>query len=96
MKNNSLKKEDISKAIKEKLGFSLNFSKNIINDLLLIFSEIIKNEKLVIKNIGTIKTLNKKSRLGRNPKTKEPYIISERKSLSYTPSKILKDQLDKL
>ena len=96
MKNNSFKKEDISKAIQEKLGFSLNFSKNIINELLLTFSEIIKNEKLVIKNIGTIKILNKKSRLGRNPKTKVPYIISKRKSLSYTPSKILKDQLDNL
>ena len=33
-------------------------------------SEILKNEDLILKNLGTFKLIKKKSRIGRNPKTK--------------------------
>ena len=42
---------------------------------------------LNLKNIGSFKLLNKKKRVGRNPKTKEEHIITERKSVSFKASK---------
>ena len=41
--------------------------------------EIINKDKLNLKNFGSFKILKKKERLGRNPKTKEEFIISARK-----------------
>ena len=39
-----------------------------------------------LKNIGTFKILNKKERIGRNPRTKEIYKIKARKTLAFKPS----------
>ena len=94
MSNNNLKKIDIIKKLSNKTGFSQNFSKKIIEDLLKILLINIKDGNLILKNIGSFKIILKKKRVGRNPKTKEEFIISERNSLRFTPSKKLsKDEL---
>ena len=55
MIKNSFKKEDFSKKIHEKTGLPFNLSKKIIDDLIIILSEHIKDNKLIIKNIGRFK-----------------------------------------
>jgi integration host factor subunit alpha len=85
--NNKFKKIDLVKNLKSATGFSLNFSKKIINDLLEIITKNIKIGNLNIKNVGSFKIIHKKERLGRNPKTKEEFIITSRKSISFTASK---------
>ena len=85
--NNNLKKIDIIKNLSIKTGFSQNISKKIVNDLIDIIIENIKNDNMNLKNIGNFKLINKKERLGRNPKTKEEFTISPRKSVSFTASK---------
>ena len=72
-----------------KTGFSNNFSKKLINDFILVLITHIKKKKLNLKNVGTFKLIEKKERLGRNPKTKEQFIICSRKSVSFTASKNL-------
>ena len=81
MSNINLKKIDIIKNLSKKTGFSQNFSKKIIDDLLKILLINIKNGNFVLKNIGSFKVIFKKQRIGRNPKTKEEFVISKRKSL---------------
>ena len=93
MFNKICKKEDLAKDLSSNIGFPLNFSKKIINDLTEIFVENIKDGELIIKNIGTFKVVHKKERLGRNPKTKEPFIITSRRSIIFTASKKLKKNL---
>ena len=83
----NFKKEDIAKILSSKSGLSLSYSKKLINDLIVIMFEIINTDKLILKNFGSFKILNKKSRLGRNPKTKEKFIISARKILTFKTSK---------
>jgi nucleoid DNA-binding protein len=83
----NINKLDIIKNLSKNSGFSVNFSKKLINDLILILINNIKNGGLTLKNIGTFKILHKKERLGRNPKTKEEFKISSRKSISFIPSK---------
>jgi len=91
----NIKKIDLAKELKIKTGFSSNFSKKLIDDLIEIFIEVIKTGDLNLKNIGSFKIINKKERMGRNPKTKEEFIISSRKSISFIPSKKLLQNINK-
>ena len=83
-----------SKNISEKTGFPISFSKKIVDELLIIFTEMIKNNDLVLKNIGTFRLLKKNERIGRNPKTKEEFLISRRKSIKFIVSKNLSKVLN--
>lgn len=96
MNNINLKKKDIVKDLSKKIGFSSNFSKKIIDDLVDIILVNIKTGNFNFKDIGTFKIISKKERLGRNPKTKKEYIISKRKSVTFTPSKILLNIVNKI
>ncbi len=89
MITNKLKKEDLVKNLVKKKGFSLRLSKEIVDSIIdeLIFT--IKNDNLILKNIGSFKILKKKERIGRNPRTQEKYLISPRNSISFTTSKKL-------
>ena len=82
-------KNHLSKLLSEKKGFSKNLSNKLIDDLLEGIILNIKNDNFNLKNFGSFKILNKKARIGRNPKTNEIYEISERKALSFIPSKKL-------
>ncbi len=89
MTKNSFKKIDLSKKISKELGLPVLFSKKITEDLIEIFSYKIKYNSLSLKNFGTFKLNEKRERLGRNPKTKEEFLIKKRKSISFKVSKKL-------
>ena len=60
----------------------------LVSDILDIIVEGLQNSgKVKIHNFGTFIVRNKKSRIGRNPKTKEEVMISERKVISFKASK---------
>ena len=86
MSQNNLTKEDICIFLSRKKGYSVLYSKKIINNLIEILIDEIKENSFNLKNIGTFKILNKKERIGRNPKTKEVYKIKARKTLAFRPS----------
>ena len=88
----NLTKKDLVNLIYMQLGFSKQIAENLIDDFLLTISLNIKNEKkLKLSKFGTFSIREKKSRIGRNPKTKERKIISERKVVLFKPSKEFKD-----
>jgi integration host factor subunit alpha len=89
-------KKDLIKDITFKTGLSSNVSKKIFNDLVNILIQNIKKGSLVLKNIGSFKIIEKKERIGRNPKTKKEFVISARKTVSFTPSKKIIENLNKL
>ena len=77
------------------LGFSKNVIDNIIDDIfMLILNEIIQNKKVKISNFGTFILRNKKSRIGRNPKTLEKKVITERNVILFKPSRYLKNYIN--
>ena len=96
MLKKDFKKIDLVKELSLKTGYSQSYSKKIVDDLINIFIQNIKSGNLNLKNIGSFKLLNKKERIGRNPKTKEEFIITSRKSLSFTSSKKIIDNLNKI
>ena len=92
----NLTKKDIINSIYMQLGFSKKISENILEDFIdIIISSISKNDKVKISNFGTFFLKRKSKRLGRNPKTKESKIISERNVITFKPSKELKNYINK-
>ena len=74
------------------IGFSKNISENLVDDFLSMIIENLKKEKkLKISKFGTFSIRTKKSRIGRNPKTKEPKTISDRDVVLFKASKEFKD-----
>jgi len=93
--NKNYKKKDITKYLSLKTGISNDYSKKITDDIFEIISEKIKKGYFNLKNIGSFKILAKKERIGRNPKTKEEFIITPRNTVSFTASKFLKKIVNK-
>ena len=93
MKNKNLTKTDIINEFRKKTGLSFNFSKKIINDLINVLVIQIKSGQLNLKNLGTFKIINKNQRVGRNPITKEVFIIQERKFVRFKASQKIKQEL---
>ena len=74
------------------IGFSKKISENLIDDFLLTIIKSLKNEKkLKISKFGTFTIRHKKSRIGRNPLTKEKKKISDRNVVLFKASKEFKD-----
>ena len=77
------------------MGFSKNISENLLEDFLsILLNELIKNKKVKIPKFGTFILRYKNSRIGRNPKTLEKKIISERNVVLFKPSKELKNYIN--
>ena len=88
----NLTKKDLVNLIYMQLGFSKLIAQNLIDDFLLTLTKNIKEEKtLKLSKFGTFTIRKKKSRIGRNPKTKEKKIISARNVILFKPSKEFKD-----
>ena len=95
MKRINLTKKDIINSIYMQIGFSKNISENLLEDILnTIFENLKKNKKLKISKFGTFSVRNKKSRIGRNPLTKEKKMISDRNVVLFKPSKEFKDYVN--
>tara|TARA_Y100000591_G_C21674846_1_gene614873 strand:+ start:297 stop:593 length:297 start_codon:yes stop_codon:yes gene_type:complete len=90
------KKIDIVNNLSKKTGFSVNLSKKLIDDFINILILNIKTGNFNLKNLGSFKIINKKKRMGRNPKTKIEFIIESRKTLSFKLSKKILEKLNKV
>ena len=92
----NLTKKDIVNSIYMKLGLSKKILDVILDDLLNIIVENLKDKKKVkISNFGTFEIRYKNERIGRNPKTKEKKIISARNVVLFKPSKEFKKFVNK-
>ena len=88
----NLTKKDLINSVYMQIGFSKNISENLIDDFLSTVIENLKNEKkLKLSKFGTFSLRSKKSRIGRNPKTKEEKTISNRDVVLFKASKEFKD-----
>tara|TARA_B100000989_G_C19197858_1_gene326451 strand:+ start:51 stop:350 length:300 start_codon:yes stop_codon:yes gene_type:complete len=92
----NLTKKDLVNSVYMQIGFSKQISENLIEEFFSLIVTNIKKEKSVkISKFGTFSIRSKKSRIGRNPKTKEDKIISERQVVLFKPSKEFKNFINK-
>ena len=91
----NLTKQEIVNSIYMQIGYSKKISENLLEDFFeIILLNLKKNKKVKIAKFGTFELRFKKKRIGRNPKTKESAIISERKVVLFKPSKELKNKIN--
>ncbi len=84
----NLTKKDLVNTLYMQIGFSKQISENLIEEFFsLIITNLKKNKSVKISNFGTFLIRSKKSRIGRNPKTKEIKTISKRDVVLFKPSK---------
>ena len=93
----NLTKKDLINQVYMQIGFSKNITESLIEDFFnLIVDNLKKSRKLKISSFGTFKIRSKKSRIGRNPRTKEKKKITERNVVLFKPSKELKEFINLL
>ena len=78
---------DLANALRSRFGLTSSDSYKMID---IIFDEIseslIHGEEVKITGLGTFRILSKSARIGRNPKTGVPAVISARRVVSFRPS----------
>ena len=95
MVSNNFTRKDLSNKIHKNIGFSKNLSLKIVDDFFeSIILEIIKSHKIKISSFGTFSILNKKERMGRNPKTGVQAKIFSRKVVKFKPSLSFKKKIN--
>ena len=92
----NLTKKEIINSIHMQVGYSKKISENLLEDFFqIIIENLIKYKVVKISKFGTFKLRKKNERLGRNPKTKESKVISERNVILFKPSKDFKIIINK-
>ncbi len=89
-------KADIVEKVYEKIGLTKRECQELVDKVFEIIKEALeRGEKVKISSFGTFTVKHKKERKGRNPQTGETIILPARKVLSFKPSKILRDEINK-
>ena len=79
-------KKDICNNISSKARISKENSNELFGHFLDFITSKSKSKIVKISNFGTFFTKNTPQRIGRNPKTKEEFVISKRSKLFFKPS----------
>ena len=84
----NLTKKDLVNSIYMQVGFSKQITENLVEEFFSIIVSNLNQKKTVkISKFGTFLIRSKKSRIGRNPKTKEEKEITKRNVVLFKPSK---------
>jgi len=87
----SLTKRELTEIIAKKANLTNKASKDVIRVFLNTIRDSLKrNEKVVLTGFGTFKTVPRKIRKGRNPKTGAPLTIAAHRAPVFTAGKALK------
>ena len=86
MSQDKITRETIAKQISIDFGIAYTTVYKKIDKILEIWSNEMIDSDISISNIGSFKIKKKNERLGRNPKTKEEYLIKSRKVISFKKS----------
>ena len=88
-------REDLAELINNEFGLTKKDCLLFVNDILdIIIDGLITDGKVKIHNFGTFSIRRKKSRIGRNPKTKVDIMIKERNVISFKASKSIINYLN--
>ncbi len=83
----TITRTDFANRLRERFGFTTTDANKLVD---VVFDEIceslINGEEVKFAGFGTFKILAKSARMGRNPKTGAPAVISARRVVSFRPS----------
>lgn len=95
--NGTMTKVDIIERVYERVG---GLSKKDASDLVEMVFDLMKvtlenGDKIKLSGFGNFLVRDKRARIGRNPQTNAEIIIPARRVLSFKPSQVLKEALNK-
>ena len=90
----NISKANIVKSITKKSKLSALEAKDILESLLLLIKNKSKSRLVKLSGFGSFSYKKTPKRLGRNPKTKDSYIIPEINKLNFKPSNKIKDKIN--
>ena len=90
----SITKADLVNLLNQKLGLPKKDCIQIVENFFSEISEALaKGEEVKLPGLGNFSVIHKKSRPGRNPRTGEAHIISERNVVSFKAGRKLRKSL---
>ena len=90
----SLNKINIAKNISSKASISGSKSQELVDSFIDIIKTKSNEQDVKIANFGTFTNKVSPQRIGRNPKTGEEHLITERVKLNFIASNKVKEQLN--
>lgn len=89
-------KADIFEKVQERIGLSKKESAEMVEAVFAIMKSTLESgENLKISGFGSFIVKQKADRRGRNPQTGESITINARRILTFKPSGVLKDQINR-
>lgn len=89
-------RSDLADKLREKFGLTSGDAYKLVD---VIFEEIseslLHGEEVKFAGFGTFKILEKNARMGRNPKTGEPAVITARNVVTFRPSTEFRNRVAK-
>lgn len=96
MDSKTLTRQDISEALYRQIGLSKHESAIMLESVLTqISNALINGESVKLSSFGTFYPRQKKERVGRNPKTGVTATINARRVITFKPSKLMKERINK-
>ncbi len=97
MEKKTLTRSDISEAIFKDIGLSKQECSQLLESVLTHISEALIEDKVVkLTSFGTFSPKRKRARIGRNPRTGVEAAIDARRVISFRPSSLMKEKINKL
>ena len=96
MGTGNLTRKNIAATINEHIGFSRQLSGALVDFFFdKLKAALLAKEDVTIFQFGRFKIRQKISRIGRNPKSRESVEILKRSMVSFKPSKLLREKINK-
>lgn len=91
-----MNKTELIAAVAEKTGLTKKDTERVLNAMIdTVTGAMAAKEKVQLSGFGTFSAKYRAERMGRNPRTKEPTKIAAAWVPAFSPSKALKDSMDK-
>ena len=92
----TITRSDVAETLYQEIGLSRKVSEEILDMILSeISQELADGNSVKISSFGTFLVRKKNPRIGRNPKTGVDAVISARKVISFKPSQIMRNNINK-
>lgn len=89
-------KQNIAEMLAEKQDTTVTAAKQTVEALIEILTNELKaGNSIALRGFGTLKIVDTKPRVGRNPKTKEPIEIPAGKKVKFSASEEIREALNK-
>jgi len=95
MNSSNLTRKDLAEAISNQLGYPQSSCADIVDSFLDTMKQaLLGGETIKLVHFGTFSIRDKAPRRGRNPRTGESITIKKRQTVSFRPSKKLREQIN--